>query len=396
MPKKKTAQQIRRKRVKELKQILTKLENAINDPAMPPIRLASLAKSYAMNLTQLHRLEKQQQQEAEQNSREPRKPGRPRKIKNEPEGHQHESGGEQPSHNDRAITSEQVQSGSTHDVPDDQTTRRKRVCYALIDGCTDPECENCRHTKQWAKRRRSEFDSAKSDAVKKESFTRPASATPADTAHVQISATSVSTVENCSGSSAVTEFRPKIVREPRFFRAEVGTMYLTAADAADILKGNRPASIRELEYVVQNAELLKLSASAKEQLRIFLREKCAERVIGFPVGNENGLTIVETPFGPLLNPDWIEQLRRAALRQIESCPSHQPPRCRCCAEIRERLWNVGKEFGNGSGENWCAQRIWSELEDLEKRPRRRDNIHSNSDLDALAGLNWIGKRKPKA
>jgi hypothetical protein len=380
MPKTPTLQQIRRKRIKELKHILARLDYAVNDPATPQIRLASLTKSYAMNLTQLHRLEKQQQQEAERNGREPRKPRRPRKLND----HQDDPGQEQRDHIENQSVGQQSESPKARDK-----SSQTKGCL----GCEDPECNYCKQMKALAKRRRLEFDSAKPSTAFDGTATQP----PQDIQQVDRVRQNQPAVSSASDGRSITDFRVIIAREPRFCRARVGTMYLTAADAADILKGNRPASMRELEYVLQNAELLKLSASGKEQLRAFLRRTCANHVHGLPVGNDNGLNLVETPFGPLLNPDWIEQWRRAALRQIESCPAHQPPRCRCWIEVRERLWDLRKQFGDGSPENWCAQRVWSDLEHIEKWSQRKGNAnaYSDSDLDSLAGLNWIGKRKPK-
>jgi hypothetical protein len=154
----------------------------------------------------------------------------------------------------------------------------------------------------------------------------------------------------------------------------------TRADVDALIQRQRVGTPEELEAILANAAALCLSLGEKNQLRVDLTMKMAQRArqVNGRRDDPNAqfiaqvLGYAETPRG-LVSRDWINSLLRAGSQAIMRCRNHRPP-CQCWAATRIALWQAQSIHGDKSPESWAAVRVYEALQDLElsSRPERQE------------------------
>ncbi len=161
------------------------------------------------------------------------------------------------------------------------------------------------------------------------------------------------------------------VRKP----TQPASIHLEWADVVAILQNKRSASPEELQYIIDRANVLHLTARHRNELSVRLTVAIASR--DQPPLNPHAalfaeLDVAETPVGLLHHRSWFDREMQNAAQAIAACPRHTPPRCNCWREARARLWFVQDRYGPKSPEAFTATRIYETLEEMElaSRPER--------------------------
>lgn len=149
---------------------------------------------------------------------------------------------------------------------------------------------------------------------------------------------------------------------------------LTRADVNAVIAHKRPATLAELNWIFENAKVLKLASWEKDQLGVLQTILVAERMHPSKPEDANAqlfasLGIAITKAGLLYEPEWFLAELRNGLQSIANCINHRPPRCQCWRESRDRLYGIRERYSEQSPESLVSMRIWEQLEEAEITPR---------------------------